>query len=336
MRKLLLSVILLGAHHVVNGQTINEIHYWFDDDSNNRIVKTIDGNSWKGEIDVSDINETLHTLYIQPVDSNKVAGAVISRHFIKTLMENDSVNYACWFDNDTTEIVNGKYTGEVIMLNVTRLIDGFHTLHIGGKHNSMLPTKSSHFIKIPQIIGVEYLTSMAFIDNKLFCDEKIAAPGGIINWNLDVDELSQGIHFLQLKAATPSGSLTQSSNHFFIRTATDSEISELKCFYALDNSNSYIESEIYDKNTFSFKLDVSSLDDGIHHISYMLTNKNGIVSNIGSKFFIKTSNGNEGITQYEYWINDCENKKTVTALEMPENPLILIEDLPVESLPIRA
>lgn len=336
MRKLFIAVLLFAINHIANGQSTNELRYWFDDDSICRATEVMQGNSWKGEIDVSEMDATIHTLYIQVIDSSKVASPTQVQHFIKMPTLNDITMYSYWFDNDTTEIKNHSYTNGIIPLDVASLEEGFHTLHITTGKKGVSPVETRHFIKIPQTIGAEYLTSIAFINDELYMQEKINAPEGIIKWDIDITNLPQGIHLLQLRVSTPTGAVTEAGEYFFVRSATEKEISGLKCFYTLDNNGLYEESGRYDENTFNFNLDVSSLSNGVHNVCYMLTDENGTVSNIRSAYFIKVPTGDYGITKYEYWINDNENGKIRTVLKNPENPLQLLEDLPVESYPIRA
>lgn len=92
-----------------------------------------------------------------------------------------------------------------------------------------------------------------------------------------------------------------------------------------------------DDGTYHFDLDVSSLDDGLHRITYMLSNGFGVSTKAQTQFFMKTPLGGNGITEYWYWLNG-QADSNATKVRLPErrDPFSLISLLPVESQPLRS
>lgn len=307
--------------------------YWFDDEDKAREKQNISG---LFDVDVSMLDNGLHTIHYIPVDAKGNTASPVSRTFLKIAEKGEELTYRCWFDNKNDSIFTGTITDNLFWLDVSSLEDGLHTLHVQVLNHLESSPLTYQFLKTPQIIGVEYLTCLCYIDGKLYHQERVSSSDGVVNWNLDVSALKQGMHTIQVQIVTPSGVASSLCEGMFIRSTTGKEMASLKCFYTIDNAESRIEAGSYADGTFHFDLDVASLTDGLHQLTYMLLGDNGVSTKISSSFFVKTPVGGNGIAHYEYWLNDDEAHKTVVELEKRTNPLQLIGLLPVESVPIRS
>ena len=313
-----------------------KFNYWFDGNDTELKTETVTGNIWKSNIDVKNLNVGLHTFYVQATDYCGTISPTIVRDFYKTIHGFQDTKYTCWFDEDYTTAQTGTYNGDIIWLDVSELQDGFHTLYIQTEQYAVSKAIAHSFIKVPQTESIGALTCLIFIDDKLYLKENIEPQAGILNLDIDVESLSQGVHTLQTLVVTPTGAATKISNHFFIRSTTDKEMANLKCLYNVDGYDNYIQAGTYSNGTYHFDVDVSSLDDGIHQLNYMLVGDNGVSSEARTSFFVKTPVGGNGIMQYEYWLNDNDKAKIVKRLQERTDPLKLITLLPVESVPIRS
>ena len=313
-----------------------KFNYWFDGNDTELKTETVTGNIWKSNIDVKNLNVGLHTFYVLATDYCGTNSPTIVRDFYKTMHGFQDTKYTCWFDEDYTTAQTGTYNGDIIWLDVSELQDGFHTLYIQTEQYAVSKAIAHSFIKVPQTESIGALTCLIFIDDKLYLKENIEPQAGILNLDIDVESLSQGVHTLQTLVVTPTGAATKISNHFFIRSTTDNEMANLKCFYNVDGYENYIQAGTYSNGTYHFDVDVSSLDDGIHQLNYMLVGDNGVSSEARTSFFVKTRVGGNGIMQYEYWLNDNDRAKIVKRLQECTDPLKLITLLPVESVPIRS
>lgn len=312
-----------------------DITYWFDGNYEKRKSEKTTGSIFKKDIDVSEINIGLHTLYIQAVYED-MSSTPLVHNFYRAPIGSQETTYTFWFDEDISTAQKGLLGDDIIWLDVTGLNDGFHTLYIQAEQHIATPAIAHNFLKVPQTDGVEGLTCLIFIDNELFYKEKVESNGGILNLDLDVSSLTQGVHTLQAYVVSPTGASTQLSNNFFIRSTTDSELADLKCYYTIDGIETDTKSGIYNNGAYHFDIDVASLEDGLHQLNYMLVGSNGVSTEARSSFFVKTPVGGNGIMQYEYWLNDNDSVKTVKKLEERTDPLKLITLLPVESVPIRS
>ncbi len=336
MRKIMLYLCLLCIGTIARGQTSYEYVYWIDNDMASGRMSVTSGNSWQTDVDVAYLSDGLHSLHIQVrnTDSVDVWSAPVTRYFIKQTSRSEKMTYRYWFDNDNATMVVSDE--ELAWLDVSALDDGLHMLHVMAEGTVATQTLSYHFLKIPQTDGVDYLHCLCYLDGKLYHQERVASSGGIVHWEFDVSGLSQGIHNIQVQTVTPSGAATGLYESMFLRTTTEAEMASLKCFYTIDGAESYIEAGSYADGAFHFDLDVSTIDDGLHQLAYMLVGDNGVSTKVSSAFFMKTPLGGNGITQYWYWLNDDDANKTVVKLEERTNPYQLIGLLPVESVPIRS
>ena len=89
--------------------------------------------------------------------------------------------------------------------------------------------------------------------------------------------------------------------------------------------------------TFHFDLDVADLSDGLHRLSYMLSNGKGVTTKVQTQFFTKIPLGGYGTVEYWYWLNDREGDDIhKTKVDPRQNPFSLLTLLPVEEVPIRS
>lgn len=309
-------------------------NYWFDNDFLSRQpLATVNG---KFDVDVSSMSETLHYIHFQANDAAGYVSSPFTSLFMKLPIEK-SLSYRYWIDNDQTTMKSGKLTGESMMFDVSDLTDGFHviTLQVDGNGGSSIPANRM-FIKIPQTEGVSELTCMCTIDGKVYKQEKVASSGGVVDWSLDVSPLSQGLHRIQVQVFTPSGAATDIYDSFFFRTTMDGELQNMNLVYSIDGGDHKSIKGSYNNGMFHFDMDVASIEDGLHNMTYMLASETGTSTKVNSAFFMKTPVGGPGIISYKYWLNDYEDETRYVKLEERKNPFDLITLLPVDTCPIRS
>lgn len=298
MRKNILFLCLLCLSMVARGQTGYECVYWMDNDMTTRHSISLSDGTWQTSIDVSDLEDGLHSLHIQVKDT--VWSSPVTRYFFRQSATAQGMRYRYWFDNDNSTVQISDT--ELTWLDVSSLDDGLHMLHVMAEGEVATQTVSYHFIKVPQTAGVEYLNCLCYIDGTLHTQECVTAPQGIAHWDIDVSEISRGLHQLQVQVVTPSGAASSLYNALFVRTITDEELSGLRCFYIIDDSLTHIVEGTYEDQGYHFELDVTELPDGEHRITYMLVDDKEVVTDMQSATFIKESDG-EGIS---ILINDKE------------------------------
>lgn len=226
MRKMILSLCLLCLSMVARGQTSYECVYWVDNDMGTRRVSTLQDGSWQTDVDVADLCDGLHTLHVQVRDT--VWSSPVTRYFFRQSVAAQGMSYRYWFDNDNSTMMASD--AELAWLDVSGLGDGLHMLHVQAASESSTQPVSYRFIKVPQTAGVDYLHCLCYVDSTLHVQERVAAPHGIAHWDIDVSEVSRGLHHLQVQVVTPSGAASSLYSALFVRMITDEELASLRCF----------------------------------------------------------------------------------------------------------
>ena len=154
---------------------------------------------------------------------------------------------------------------------------------------------------------------------------------GQFHFNLDVSTITDGIHELNYWLVASNGTCTTRCNAFFIKT-TQVDPATTRCYYTVDNIHSTPMEGTLSDGVLHFDLDVSSLSDGLHEVSYWVVTENGSTSSPENAFFIKVPEGGPGIIEYEYWLNDdFEHRQTIT-LDERVDPLSVVSFIDVEPL----
>ena len=335
MRRYLLFTLFLCMHCIARGQTGYKYRYWFDNDNTNAQTGYSLSKHWQFMADLNGLSESFHTIHVQVADSTGTMSVPLTRFFLNTTNTNiEEVYY--WFDNDTDAQLINIGTQSVFDIDVSHLSEGFHKLYVQLRGNTPSSTVCHFFVKIPQTEGVGFLTCLCYVDNNLFRQEQLPSEGGIIKWNFDVSDIPQGFHRMQVQVITPSGAATSTYDAFFLRTTMAEEMNDMKCVYCIDGAEFHTEAGKMTNGSFHCDLDVSTLSDGPHRLSYYLTNGKGVSTRVITQFFVKIPVGGNGVIRYEYWLNSNDDQKHVVSLPERTTLLSIISLLPIESQPIRS
>lgn len=334
MKKYLFFLFTLCFCCVARGQTGYDYYYWFDNDDVSIQSGHTESSVWSIEADMNGLDESLHVFHLQIKNDKGVESAPLSYYFLKQKDNSEYKGYY-WFDGNYSSRQSLDTNQGLLSIDVSKLSDGFHTFFYQVFGDSPSAVLSRPFVKIPMTEGSEALKCICYVDGQPFREENISSGGGIINWNLDVRSLSQGFHRMHVQVLTHTGAATSSYEAYFLRIETNDEMLQMKCYYAIDGSEFKKEAVNMSGSTFLCELDVSDLTDGLHSISYMLSNGKGMDTKIQSQFFVKTPVGGNGITEYCYWLNDSTNQITKVQVPQRSNPFQLVSLLPVPEIPIR-
>lgn len=313
-------------------RSVVALRYWFDNDMEHMQMVSASGSNYT--IDVSSLEPGLHYIYCQIEDASGSVSDVVRSGFYRQIRPT-AMTWTYWFDETESTKATVKYPGEAVMVDVSDLTDGFHTIHSQVQEITPSSVETRMFIKTPQTEGVGNMTCICTIDGNLVAQEDVPAQGGIMRWEMDVDSLDVGIHKAMFQAITPSGAASSIAERYFVRAITNKELGSMKCVYSLDNFKTSAQAGTLSNGLFHFDLDVSAMEDGLHRLAYMLVSENGVTTPQKTAFFWKTPLGGSGITQYDYWLNESKNVHSVT-LDKRTNPFSLVKLLPVETEPIRS
>lgn len=319
--------------YYTSGRAVKRLYYWFDNEV--ALTQTIPAPLNDLSIDVSGLEPGLHFIYCQVEDAAGIRSDVMCRAFYRRPVKS-ALKWTYWFDDDEDSCVTVPLPGEVTMIDVSHLQEGFHVLHSQVYDVTASDITTTMFIKVPQTEGVGDMTCICTVDGKLVAKESLPTAGGILKWNMDVDNMDVGIHKAMFQVITPSGAASSIAERYFVRAITNKEMGGMKCIYTIDNFQTQYQAGTLSDGLFHFDLDVASIENGLHRLAYTLVSETGVTLPQKTAFFWKTPLGGDGIVQYNYWLNERDDQKHVVQLDKRTNPFSLIALLPVETQPIRS
>ena len=240
---------------VLNPTTV-KTYYWFDDNEDNRFnVDKINGETFA--IDVSHLSDGTHTLHVR-MEGEGATSATVSNQFLK-ISTNFDAYY--WFDNETERRTFTNAGGSAMLIDVSHLKEGLHCFNAMLTDNLGSPSVpvSRTFIKMPQPLANDSTTLTFWIDGTLHSEQKLAYGNEIVDLELDVADLTTGMHFLQVQAVTNSGSASNIVSGYFMRMPGQNNNSVLAYRYWVNDNNADLPFTAVDDPTIPYTL-IGDLD----------------------------------------------------------------------------
>ena len=236
--------------------TIVKTYYWFDDNEDNRFnVDKVNGETFA--IDVSHLSDGTHTLHVR-MEGEGATSATVSNQFLK-ISTNFDAYY--WFDNETERRTFTNAGGSAMLIDVSHLKEGLHCFNAILTDNLGSPSVpvSRTFIKMPQPLANDSTTLTFWIDGTLHSEQKLAYGNEIVDLELDVADLTTGMHFLQVQAVTNSGSASNIVSGYFMRMPGQNNNSVLAYRYWVNDNNADLPFTAVDDPTIPYTL-IGDLD----------------------------------------------------------------------------
>lgn len=251
------------------------------------------------------------------------------------VMGQTDITYRYWYDDNDNNFTQGVLSSTTKMeLDVSSLDIGLHSVTFQLQDSSGIWHASAmrNFYKI----GIDDTIAVANVE--YWFDENSSNVKSLNGVNgthvVDVSSLSNGVHFVTFVIKGSKGAILDSKTALFYKIK-ENEIAEA----------GYIEYWFDDKQKNKKRLDgvsglhdidVSSLSDGVHHVTFVLRGSKNEVLSSQHKFFYKSSNGTPLITKWKYSVNHSNEFSTLYELTNSVDSLSIISMLPVETCPIRS
>ena len=251
------------------------------------------------------------------------------------VMRAQSVTYICryWFDQNFAQAVMSTFSDNTWQaeLDVGMLPEGLHTLHLQMADTSMKWNAPESFLFVKaQGSPSENITYHYWFDQN-FGDQQTGLLGSG-NFLLDVADLDEGLHVVNIMLQDGFGALTTTKSYMFIKVAVQDISDELHYHCWFDEDYSTVQTGVITNGVFL--LDVAELSSGLHKVNVQVNN--GSLTAPQNYLFYKMPVGGEGIARWQYWINgDTEHKHTTDLLPTLDT-LDILSLLPVETWPIRS
>ena len=315
-----------------------DYRYWFDNDTLATNTGHSEAKAWQKTVDVSNLDESIHAIHLQVINEDSVSSAPVTRYLLKTKLSTKSAKVVYWVDREENPIAISNVTNGTVQIDVDVLPEGFHYLHVQAQGEVPSQPKTYCFCKVPNESS-STLTSMnciCKIDGEQFWQETLPANDGMVSWELDVSQLPQGIHMLQVQVIGSNGYASRVYQSFFYRIPTQSEHSTVSCRYSIDGGEMNLLASPINNGIYHFDLDVTDLEEGPHKLSLMMSDDKGSNNHIINRYFVKIPMGGSGVKHYQYWLNDSLSQVVDVAFDSPVDPFNLISLLPFEHWPVRS
>lgn len=207
--------VLLGIGS--DGVVATSLRYWFDDVPTASEIEITEGVQL---LDASALNDGLHTVHYQIVDSKRTLGTPCSAFFLKMGVDTENTTakqLRYWFDDDNSTLMLATVDGATQTLDASALSDGLHTVHyfiVDSKGLAAVP-RSAIFMKM-NLDDASTAKQLRY----WFDDEPSAATVTTVaagTQTLDVAALPTGLHTLSYQLIDSKGQVGTPSTRIFLK-----------------------------------------------------------------------------------------------------------------------
>lgn len=340
MVRKILAILLLGACLKIYPQEQLKYEYWFDEAYSTRDVATAIKGNMNIDIDVSHLAAGIHLFNFRASDSHSRWTSPSTTYFLKvpfSLTENNILKYEYWIDDNATnrKIVSATTGSIVLDVDVASLESGIHLLNFRAcdSRSRWTAPSTTFFLKAPRtkekfIQEYEYWFDDRFVDRKMS-----STSSGIINLDVDVTSLTDGVHTLTFRAKSSDGEWCAPSSSMFLKTRMPQAISVTKYEYWIDGNWDGKHMGENASGLIDIDIDISQLEAGMHCLYFRIQDQQGLWSAPLTHCFVKPSYmvGNK-IKAYRYWFNGANDDATMVELDMPVSPLELKANLSIDNI----
>ena len=310
MRTALRYIVLFMALCFCGMAYGQKAYYWFDSQAPSEWTPT---NTLNGRItvDVSKLLDGVHTLHYQVAGTDSKTTPTVSALFVKPRVADGSGaaadRYVCWFDGDYAGRLTGSAANGVMTLNVSKLLDGVHTVHyqVIDAHGQTTPTVSALFVK-PRVADGSSAAADRYVcwfDSDY--EHRLTGKAANGMMTLDVASLLDGVHTVHYQVIDANGQTTPAQSALFVKPRTASGGSAADRYVCWFDSD--YEHRLTGKATNGvMTLDVAGLLDGVHTVHYQVIDANGQTTPAQSALFVKprTASGSSVADSYVCWFDD--------------------------------
>lgn len=311
-----------------------QYYCWFDQD-----YSTVQTGSFQTvetffSLDVSTLNEGLHTLHVMLNDNGLSAPKTYL--FLKTppVSPASTYTYHCWFDQDYSTVQTGSFGGEgySFALDADELEDGIHTVHVMLEGNDLSASKTYIFLKAPVASSTETYTYHCWFDQDYETVQTGSFGGEGYSFAIDASNLDEGIHTMHVMLE--GSEFSAAKTYLFLKAPVGSPTSTYTYHCWFDQDYTTVQTGTFGGEGYSFALDVDGIDNGLHFVNVMLEGNE--LSSAKRYLFCKKPIGGSGIYRWEYCLNGQWSDAVATTLVPTVQTLDILTMLPVDHLPIRS
>lgn len=228
-----------------------------------------------------------------------------------------------------TVSTDGNFAKEI---DVSSLCNGVHTItmRVSDAEGRWSGTLLRHFLKTSSTIAENELAKYEYWIDSDYKNTTSGQLTGTLDLDIDVSNLCQGVHTLQLNIADKRGQVSQTMFRHFLKLAENVSDRKLAHYeYWIDTDYANVQSGATADGNITLDIDVSSLCKGVHTLSYQVQDDEGHKSAPRLIHFLipDVESGVGTIAAYEYWFN--HGPRTRVELQ-PASPTMSINDMIIE------
>ena len=205
------------------GQTGYSYRYWFDDDTSTRQQGTVGGSGLHLDADVSALTEGFHQLRIQMTDEAGTPSNIATKGFVKIPQVDGAEEFTCLFHVDNEFFAQQRVVPSSGLLacnvDVASLPTGFHHLMTQVVTPCGIATSPWQCFFYRESTRQEMAQMRCFyaLDDQPIGLEAGTLDDGTFHFNLDVSQLSDGLHRITYQLVNDNGATTGMRSNFFVK-----------------------------------------------------------------------------------------------------------------------
>lgn len=281
MNRILFILCCLLVPWTARGQATYEGHYWFDDETELQPIGSFQGETLHLLTEAAHLTEGFHTLHIQLVDT---AGHFSPAHteYFYHLKDRSIKSLRYWFDNDTDLISTIAYGGGNVLIDVSKLEPGLHNvyLQIEDSAGNLSEIVYSTFYRM---MRRDVLTWTYWFDGDEHQMTTLPYPDeGVM---IDITDLSEGFHLMHNVVNDISQSAVET--RMFVKVPQTEGVGYMTCICSMDGHLVGKEKLPANGGMIEWKMDVDSLDIGVHKAMFQAITPSGAASSIAERYFVR-------------------------------------------------
>lgn len=221
-----LVVLMLGLAVGLQAQRITKYEYWFDSDVGARVTGTPQGNDISLSVNVGELKDGIHTFNFRAVDDKNRWSSPMAQYFLcyrNTFQgPNRITDIEYWIDHNVGQRVSAATDGNVALdIDVKSLADGIHTLSYRFKdaRGQWSSPMANYFLKTKDRAAARLTRYEYWIDRDVENKVSVQTSDGIVQLDIDVDHLAQGIHTLTFRMEDANGCWSAPLCRYFMKSS---------------------------------------------------------------------------------------------------------------------
>lgn len=281
MNRILFILCCLLIPWTARGQATYEGHYWFDDETELQSIGSFQGGTLHLLTEAGHLTEGFHTIHIQLVDTAGHFSPAHTENFYH-LKDRSIKSLRYWFDNDTDHISTIRYGGGNVLIDVSKLEPGLHNvyLQIEDAAGNLSEIVYSTFYRM---MRRDVLTWTYWFDGDEHQMTTLPYPGeGVM---IDITDLSEGFHLMHNVVNDISQSAVET--RMFVKVPQTEGVGYMTCICSMDGHLVGKEKLPANGGMIEWKMDVDSLDIGVHKAMFQAITPSGAASSIAERYFVR-------------------------------------------------